>query len=664
MLFSLPLASAAQTCIELGQTPQTAFPVCGTNVFRQENVPYCSTKEIIVPGCDPSRAHAGFYQNKNPYYYKFTAFQDGVLSFTINPQKKNEDYDWQLFDVTGRDREDIFADPSLVVTGNWAGNFGQTGASKTGVEFIQCASDTLGNEPRFAKSPQLKKGHDYLLMISHFSDTPSGYDLIFTEGTLLITDTAKPVMTNAKPVCGGQQIRIKLNKKLKCSSLAPDGSDFSINGPSKIVSATAPLCSNGFDMDTILVNLDQPLPAGKYTLSVKKGTDGNTMLDYCDDAMAEGVNYSFDIIQLVPAKMDSVAKTGCKPSSINLYFDKPIQCNSLQADGSNFWVTGPAAVNVIAASATCNDGGSAVLNVKFDRPVVIGGNYTVGIKPGLDGNTLVDECGMYLPLNNFQTFAVADTVSGAFRFNKGYDCVENKMQFLHDGYGGITKYEWQFSPGGKSGSQNPAISMPIIPSATAALKVTNQICTDSSGTTIQFDNYMKAVMHGPAYACPNEEAVFSDSSVGNVVRWHWDFGNGNTSNLQQPPPQFYQPGGTDYTSKILLTIYNSYNCPDTVSMPITIVRSCYIAVPSAFSPNGDGINDLLYPLVAYKTTALTFQVFNRFGERVFYSTDWTKKWNGKIRGRDADVGTYVWMLNYTDDKGKKVAQKGSTVLIR
>ena len=651
----------AQTCTELGQTPETAFPVCGTNVFRQENVPYCSSNSLYVPGCSGDGAN---YENRNPYFYKFTAYKNGPLSFTVKPIANDEDYDWQLFDVTGKEPSAIFTDKSTVVTGNWAGTYGNTGASSTGVNYIRCASNPSANEPTFAKSPELKEGHNYILMISHYTNTPSGYDLIFTEGTLIITDTSRPVITNAKPVCGGQQIRIKLNKKLKCASLAPDGSDFTINGNANIISAVAPLCNNGFDMDTILVNLDKPLDAGKYTLSVKKGKDGNTLLDYCDDAMAEGTGFGFEIVKLVPAVLDSVGKTACAPQLLKIYFDKPIRCNSLQKDGSNFFLTGPQTIKVTGATSQCTDGGSALITLQLDKPITIGGNYRLNLKPGLDGNTLVDECGMYIPLNNFADFVVADTVNATFASNVNFGCEENNIYFTHNGYGGVKQWNWQFNPGGRSAIQNPLVTLPLNSGLAAELHVSNGVCEDTKSAELSFDNYQKAKAYGPSFACPNEPALFTDSSIGNIVRYHWDFGNGQTSSLPNPPAQLYAPGSVDYTANVVLTTYNSYNCSDTSVVKITVVRSCFISVPSAFTPNGDGLNDHLYPLVAYKATDLEFMVFNRFGERVFRTTDWQKKWNGKVRGRDADAGTYVWVLTYTDDSGKKVSQKGTSILIR
>jgi gliding motility-associated-like protein len=98
---------------------------------------------------------------------------------------------------------------------------------------------------------------------------------------------------------------------------------------------------------------------------------------------------------------------------------------------------------------------------------------------------------------------------------------------------------------------------------------------------------------------------------------------------------------------------------------IKVVNNCYIAVPSAFTPNGDGLNDFLYPLNAYKAKDLNFSVYNRFGQRLFVTTNWTNKWDGTFKGQGVETGTYVWMLTYTNsDTNKKVEQKGTAILIR
>jgi gliding motility-associated-like protein len=116
---------------------------------------------------------------------------------------------------------------------------------------------------------------------------------------------------------------------------------------------------------------------------------------------------------------------------------------------------------------------------------------------------------------------------------------------------------------------------------------------------------------------------------------------------------------------VQLIVESNKRCYDTAVKFIKVLNNCYIAVPTAFTPNHDGKNDYLYPLNAYKATGLEFRVFNKYGQQLFETKDWTRKWDGSFNGFEQPSGVYVWMLQFTNsDTGKKVFQKGTTVLIR
>jgi len=144
----------AQGCSTLGQTPSTAFPVCGIDTFSQATVPLCSSHNLTVPGCNDGASYA----DRNPFWYVFTCYTAGTLGFLVTPNNLGDDYDWELFDITGHNPNDVFTDGSLLVTGNWAGTFGVTGASGGGVSFIQCASDPADNKNSFSKFLTLLPG--------------------------------------------------------------------------------------------------------------------------------------------------------------------------------------------------------------------------------------------------------------------------------------------------------------------------------------------------------------------------------------------------------------------------------------------------------------------------------------------------------------------------
>jgi gliding motility-associated-like protein len=88
----------------------------------------------------------------------------------------------------------------------------------------------------------------------------------------------------------------------------------------------------------------------------------------------------------------------------------------------------------------------------------------------------------------------------------------------------------------------------------------------------------------------------------------------------------------------------------------------YIYMPSAFSPNGDGVNDV-FRIVSKKISLKTFRIFNRWGELVFATNDLNTSWNGEYKGKRLP-GTYVYYVTYTDCMGEEKLIKGTITVIR
>jgi gliding motility-associated-like protein len=656
-------------CTALGQNPATAFPVCGTTNFFQASVPICSGPGLFVPGC--TAGSGSTYDNKNSFWYKFTCYQAGTLSFTITPNTATDDYDWQLYDVTGIDPSNVFVNPANIITGNWAGTYGATGASSSGVDFIQCGSNPSDNKPKFARSPNLIAGHNYLLLIVHFDDTQSGYSLSFGGGTANITDPLEPLLKSASAPCDGTEIRVKLNKKMKCNSLAVDVTDFVIVSSSGTiltpVSTISDDCARGFDFDSLSIFMAAPLAPGTYSLKAKKGTDGNTIKDNCDREIPVDDAVSFTVFPLFPTPVDSLTKPTCAPDSLVLIFRKNIKCTSIEPSGSDFNITGPYPVTIISATANCIRGGSNRIVLKLSAPLQIAGNFLVNLQVGTDGNTLIDECDVATPIPDNVGFIVKDTVNANFTSTISYACDKNIVTYAHNGLNAVNNWNWTFDiTPTNSGLQTIPITYTNFEPKTTTLIVSNGVCSDTATTKIIFENYLKADFSVTDVICPNKPASFINNSIGRGLTYEWVFGNGNTSILKDPPPQNFIPAASaDYDATPSLVIKNDFGCTNTTTRKVKVVFSCFIAVPSAFTPNGDGVNDFLYPLKAYKSSNLSFSVYNRFGQRVFYSTDWQQKWDGKVKGIQQNPGAYAWILKYTNiETNKQVFEKGTTILIR
>jgi gliding motility-associated-like protein len=89
-----------------------------------------------------------------------------------------------------------------------------------------------------------------------------------------------------------------------------------------------------------------------------------------------------------------------------------------------------------------------------------------------------------------------------------------------------------------------------------------------------------------------------------------------------------------------------------------------IYVPSAFTPNGDGLNDVFRIRYRKRPLSMKFGIYDRYGQRIFYTTDPDKGWNGKIGAYEQTTKTYVWMLIYTASDGIEHNMQGTVTLIR
>ena len=87
-------------------------------------------------------------------------------------------------------------------------------------------------------------------------------------------------------------------------------------------------------------------------------------------------------------------------------------------------------------------------------------------------------------------------------------------------------------------------------------------------------------------------------------------------------------------------------------------------LPNAFSPNGDGLNELFTPIPSGIHTTDYFRIFDRYGTLMFQTQEWLKGWNGKFNNQPALAGTYVWIIKGVDVNGSIVEQKGTVILIR
>src|ERR1035437_1401121 len=167
----------------------------------------------------------------------------------------------------------------------------------------------------------------------------------------------------------------------------------------------------------------------------------------------------------------------------------------------------------------------------------------------------------------------------------------------------------------------------------------------------------------PISGCNPLTVNFNNNSV-NGNSFIWNFGDGNSSTTFNASHTFSIPG----IFKVSLISFNdAASCksiPDSMFINIT-VDNCGIYIPNIFTPNGDGKNDF-FNIIADNYTNFHLIIFNRWGDKVFESTDQSIEWNGKINntGENSPDGSYYYFLIVKDQAGKDYNYKGFLTLIR
>jgi len=243
-------------------------------------------------------------------------------------------------------------------------------------------------------------------------------------------------------------------------------------------------------------------------------------------------------------------------------------------------------------------------------------------------------------------------------------CVGNSTQFTDSSKtlsGTIDNWLWNFGDGQTSTFQNPSHGFSSPVAYTVSLVVTSSYgCKDTIQKTV-------AVVPGPNADFsinPNpvealEAANFTDLSTGpnSIVNWYWAFGDSTAANTQNTQHIYTDQG--DYS--VLLVVKDMNGCIDSARKDITIIL--LPDVPTAFSPNGDGQNDL-FLVRGGPFKDINVRIYNNWGQLIFETNDQLEGWNGTFNGTEQPVGVFVWVVEVEMFNGKKIKKTGDVTLLR
>jgi len=165
-----------------------------------------------------------------------------------------------------------------------------------------------------------------------------------------------------------------------------------------------------------------------------------------------------------------------------------------------------------------------------------------------------------------------------------------------------------------------------------------------------FDTAIELGTHATLHATVSRKGEFN---------WAWTPDYNLTDSLKQVTTA-YPYFTTTYTATATEV---SSGCKGNDSMTVKILPTDYVIFPTAFTPNGDGLNDVFLPVAGNLVTIESFKIFNRWGNMVF--DDNTKGWDGMVNGKPEEMGTYVYEVSYKiEGRDNTYYQKGSVILLR
>jgi gliding motility-associated-like protein len=191
---------------------------------------------------------------------------------------------------------------------------------------------------------------------------------------------------------------------------------------------------------------------------------------------------------------------------------------------------------------------------------------------------------------------------------------------------------------------------------TYTVTVSNLGCSDIAAATVHV-NIPQPVEAGNDTTILHGESVQLHASGG--VSWTWSPGSGlDCTDCSSPVAS---PEATTTYSVIAIDING---CVSTDNVTVLIDNNCGdVFLPTVFSPNGDGINDVFYAR-GNCIEKMTFFIYDRWGERVYESTDPHEGWDGNFRGQAMGAGVFTYYIKLTLFNGNDIRHQGTITLVR
>ncbi len=264
------------------------------------------------------------------------------------------------------------------------------------------------------------------------------------------------------------------------------------------------------------------------------------------------------------------------------------------------------------------------------------------------------------------TGCVSDTVSKTFSVTSSPDvtmifkdaCKNSLVNFsATDNSGTVSQWKWTFGDGAITTSQNAQ----HVYTANGTYKV-KLFATATNGC--YSDSLQKDIIIYGTNAFAGNDTI---AAAGQPVQLN---ATGGLSYSWSPAALLSNPNISNPITTLTATqtfsikVFTPEGCESYDDVTVKIYKGPDIYLPNAFTPNGDGLNDIFKGTPVGIKQFNYLKIFNRWGQQIFYTTNYNKGWDGNWQGQKQNSGVFVVMVNGVDFKGNSIDKKSTVMLIR
>jgi gliding motility-associated-like protein len=226
-------------------------------------------------------------------------------------------------------------------------------------------------------------------------------------------------------------------------------------------------------------------------------------------------------------------------------------------------------------------------------------------------------------------------------------------------------YYWNFSNDKTSTLKEPEIIFNKAGTYYAQLTIYSKgTCNDTSYSAVNtvsvFPVPVSAFSLTPAQTSVFDPIITIKSHASDAIHYSYTFGDGTSGQFANGYHIYHDPGNYVITQYVT----NAYDCIDSSSQVVTILPEYRFWIPDAFSPDGNDVNEVFMP-IAIGVDKYEFEIFDRWGTRLFKTSDPMEGWNGTYRGQVCKQDVYIWRITFRNViDGRRELRCGHVTLIK